>query len=86
MKLITIQNRDRLYEYIQAKNLKFLGTRTEVELVGINSKDLTLNIILTLMEKNTKERLFHKKLFSPKATAMELRQMWSRFNLTLHFF
>lgn len=85
MKLITIQNRDRLYEYIQAKNLKFLGTRTEVELVGINSKRFNVEYYIDPNGEKYKRKVVPQEIIFAKGNRYGVEANVESFQLNLTF-
>jgi hypothetical protein len=85
MKLITIQNRDRLYEYIQAHNLTYIGTKQEIELAGINSKKFNVEYYIDPNGEQYKRKVVPQEIIFAKGNRYGVEANVEAFQLNLTF-
>ena len=85
MKLITIQNRDRLSEYIEANNLRYIGTKTEVELAGINSKRFNVEYYIDPNGEQYKRKVIPQEIIFAKGNRYGVEANAEAFQLNLRF-
>lgn len=85
MKLITIQNRDRLYDYIQAHNLTYIGTQVEVESVGINSKKFNVEYYIDPNGEKYRRKVIPQEIIFAKGNRYGVEANAEAFKLNLTF-
>ncbi len=85
MKLITIQNRDRLREFISANNLKYIGSRSEIEPVGINSKKFNVEYYIDPNGEQYKRKVVPQEIVFAKGNRYGVEANAESFQLNLTF-
>ena len=85
MKLITIQNRDKLGDFIKAHNLRYVGSRSEVEHVGINSKTFNVEYYVGPDGEQYRRKVIPQEIIFAKGNRHGVEANAESFKLNLKF-
>ncbi len=85
MKLITIQNRDRLGEFIKANNLRYIGSRSEIEPIGINSKTFNVEYYVGPDGEQYRRKVIPQEIVFAKGNRHGVEANVESFQLNLKF-